>query len=110
LAILAFLLKGVAAVLGVVINLIIFVVIGRAIISWVNADPSNPIVRFLYDSSEPLLRPIRRYVPPVGPGIDLSPMILLLILLFLQEFLVGLISHYAVQMALNATVTYAPMP
>lgn len=97
-AILAFLLKAIATVLGAVINFIIIVVIARAIISWVSADPSNPIVRFLYEASEPLLRPIRRYVPPVGPGIDLSPIILLLVLLFVQEFVVGLLGYYAVRL------------
>lgn len=97
-AILAFLLKAIAAVLGAVINFVIFVVIARAIISWVSADPSNPIVRFLYEASEPLLRPIRRYVPPVGPGIDLSPIILLLVLMFVQEFVVGLLGYYAVRL------------
>lgn len=101
-AILAFLLKAVASVLGVVINIVIFLVIGRAIISWVNADPSNPIVRFLHDATEPVLRPIRRIVPPVGPGIDLSPIIVLLGMLFLQEFLVGLMHFYANQIALGA--------
>jgi len=97
-AILAFLLKAIAAVLGVVLNLIIFIVIARAIISWLSADPSNPIVRFLHDCSEPLLRPIRRYVPLIGPGIDISPIILLLVLLFLQEFVVGLMTFYALKL------------
>jgi uncharacterized protein YggT (Ycf19 family) len=41
------------------------------------------------------LRPIRRYVPLVGPGIDLSPLVLILIILFIQEFLVGVLRHYA---------------
>jgi len=99
LAILAFLLKGIATVLSVVLNLMLFIVIGRAIISWVSADPSNPIVRFLHDASEPVLRPIRRIIPPVGPGIDLSPIIFLLVLLFLQEFIVGLLYYYAAELA-----------
>ena len=103
-AILAFLLKALGSVLGVVINIIIFIVIGRAIISWVSADPSNPIVRFLHDASEPLLRPIRRIIPPVGPGIDLSPIVLLLVLLFLQEFVVGLLHYYGGQMAIQASM------
>ena len=55
--VLAYLLKGIASVLGVVFNLVIILIIARAVVSWVNADPSNPIVRFLQDSTEPLLRP-----------------------------------------------------
>lgn len=98
-AILAFLLKGVATVLGAIVSFLMFMVFGRAIASWLSADPGNPLVRFLQDSTEPLLRPIRRYVPLVGPGIDLSPLVLILALLFIQEFLVGLLAFYAGKLA-----------
>lgn len=98
-AILAFLLKAIAAVLGAVVSFLMFVIIGRALASWFSADPNNGLVRFLIDATEPMLRPIRRYVPLVGPGIDLSPLILILALLFIQEFLVGLLSFYALKLA-----------
>lgn len=98
-AILAFLLKGVATVLGAIVSFLMFMVFGRAIASWLSADPGNPLVRFLQDSTEPLLRPIRKYVPLVGPGIDLSPLVLILTLLFIQEFLVGLLAFYASKLA-----------
>ena len=98
-AILDFLLKGVATVLGAIVSFLMFMVFGRAIASWLSADPGNPLVRFLQDSTEPLLRPIRRYVPLVGPGIDLSPLVLILALLFIQEFLVGLLAFYAGKLA-----------
>ena len=65
-----------------------WVIIGRAIISWVNADPYNPIVRFLYEITEPVLSRIRRVVPIFGGGLDLSPMLLILALIFLRSFLV----------------------
>jgi YggT family protein len=65
-----------------------WILIGRAVISWVNPDPYNPIVRFLYSATEPVLRRLRRVIPTVAGGIDFSPMILLLALFFLQEFLV----------------------
>ena len=65
----------------------IWIVIGRAVISWVNADPYNPIVRFLIQVTDPILLRIRRYIPSMG-GIDLSPMILILAIVFLQSFLV----------------------
>lgn len=64
-----------------------WVIIGRAVISWVNADPYNPIVRFIYEVTEPVLRQIRRVVPIFG-SFDLSPMILILIIYFLRSFLV----------------------
>ncbi|MDU9049762.1 MAG: YggT family protein [Candidatus Electrothrix sp. Rat3] len=64
-----------------------YIVIGRAIISWVNADPYNPVVRFLVQTTEPVLEKIRRYVPPMG-GLDLSPLVLILALHFLQRYIV----------------------
>jgi len=66
-----------------------WVIVGRAIISWVNPDPYNPIVRFLHDVTEPLLSRIRRFLPfTAAAGIDFSPVILILLVLFLQSFLV----------------------
>ena len=50
-----------------------FIVLGRVIISWVNPDPYNPIVRFLYNATEPVLQRIRRVLPLQFGGIDLSP-------------------------------------
>jgi len=76
-----------AKLISVVLSAYIWIVIGRAVISWVNADPHNPIVRFLIQVTDPLLMRIRRYVPPMG-GMDLSPMILILAIVFLQSFLV----------------------
>jgi len=65
----------------------IWIVVARAIISWINPDPYNPIVRFLVQVTDPVLDRIRRYIPPMG-GLDLSPMILIFALVFLQSFIV----------------------
>jgi YggT family protein len=65
-----------------------WVVIARAVLSWVNPDPFNPLVRFLYRITEPVLRPIRRRLPTFQMGLDLSPMIVILAIYFLQSFLV----------------------
>jgi len=65
-----------------------WIIIARAVLSWVNPDPFNPIVRFLYRVTEPVLRPIRRRMPMVGMGLDLSPMLVILAIYFLQAFLV----------------------
>ncbi len=78
---------AIAKLISFVLSAYIWIVIGRAVISWVNADPYNPIVRFLVQVTDPLLMRIRRYLPPMG-GIDLSPMILILAIVFLQSFLV----------------------
>jgi YggT family protein len=65
-----------------------WVIIARAVISWVNPDPFNPIVRFLHRVTEPVLRPIRRRLPTFQMGLDLSPMVVILAIYFLQSFLV----------------------
>jgi len=75
---------GVAKVLDIVLNIYMWVIIIRALISWVNPDPHNPIVQILTRMTEPALRPIRRLVPPYRIGIDLSPLIAILIIIFLQ--------------------------
>ncbi|OAG26880.1 YggT family protein [Thermodesulfatator autotrophicus] len=80
-------LKALATVLDISLNIYMWIIIIRALLSWVNPDPYNPIVRFLYGITEPVLSRIRRFVPPMG-GIDLSPLVAILIIIFLQQFLV----------------------
>ena len=87
---------AIAKLINFVLSAYIWVVIARAVISWVNPDPYNPIVRFLRQVTDPLLTHIRRYVPIMG-GLDLSPMILILIIVFMQSFLVPTLQ----QLALN---------
>lgn len=95
-------LLGLAQVLYILLNLMVYLVIGRAIISWVNADPNNGIVRFLHQSTEPLLVPLRRVIPPLGGTIDITPIVLLLVLYFLQTSLVGILQRYARSLLLGA--------
>ena len=78
----------VAQLLDIVLQAYMFIIIARALISWVSPDPFNPIVRFLYRATEPVLRPIRRRMPMMSMGLDLSPMIVLLVIYFLRIFLV----------------------
>ena len=75
---------GAAKVLGVLLNIYMWVIIIRALISWVNPDPYNPIVQFLTRVTEPVLRPLRKLVPTWKMGVDLSPLIAILIIYFLQ--------------------------
>ena len=70
-----------------VLELYMYVVIARALISWVNPDPWNPIVQFLEKVTEPALAPLRRLIG-WRMGIDVSPIILILIIIFLQKFIV----------------------
>ncbi|MDK2849103.1 MAG: YggT family protein [Desulfuromonadales bacterium] len=64
-----------------------YIVVARAILSWVNPDPYNPIVRFLYSITEPVLQRVRRVVPLQFGGIDFSPMLLIFALFFVSNFL-----------------------
>lgn len=66
-----------------------WIIIFRALLSWVNPDPYNPIVQFLYRVTEPVLSPIRRMMGGIAIGLDISPMIAILVILFLQRFLVA---------------------
>jgi YggT family protein len=85
---LANLISAIAGVLGLVLTLYLYIVIARALVSWVNPDPRNPIVRFLYNATEPLLYRVRRVVPYMG-GIDFSPLVVIIGIYFLQGFLVA---------------------
>ncbi len=87
-------LMAIAKLLNVVLSAYVWIVIARAVISWVNPDPYNPIVRFLRQVTDPLLFRIQRVVPIMG-GLDLSPMVLILILVFLQSFLVPTLQQLA---------------
>jgi YggT family protein len=84
-----------AKVIDIVLTLYMWVIIFRALISWVNPDPYNQIVIFLYRVTEPVLRPIRRILPMRNVGIDISPIIVILIIVFLQYFLVETIIQLA---------------
>ena len=86
--ILANFLSAAAQVLNIGLTLYMWIIIGRAIISWVNPDPYNPIVRFLTSVTEPVLYPIRRRIPISLGGIDFSPIIVILGIIFIQSFLV----------------------
>jgi YggT family protein len=82
------LIVAVAQVINIVLTIYMWIIIIRALISWVSPNPYNPIVRFLYRMTEPVLRPVRRIIPLGGIGIDFSPIIVILVIYFLKLFLV----------------------
>ncbi len=100
-----FIVQNFFAALAVVIDLVLtayfYIVIARAILSWVNPDPYNPIVRFLYNVTEPVLRIIRRRIPAVYGGVDFAPMIVILAIYFLQRFLVPSIAGIGMRMGMG---------
>ena len=77
-----------ANLINLVIIAYIWIIIARAILSWVSPDPYNPIVRFLYRVTEPVLRPVRERLPISQMGIDFSPMIVILGLYVLKEYVI----------------------
>ena len=91
------LLSAVAQIVNMGLSIYFYIIIARAIISWVNPDPYNPIVRFLYQATEPVLYRIRKWIPYLG-GIDLSPIIAMLVIKFLQFFVVETLIDLAVRM------------
>jgi YggT family protein len=86
---------AIAEVLRIVLTIYMWIVIISALISWVNPDPYNPIVRFLFSVTEPVFATVRRLLPFPYMGIDLSPLIVLLIIIFLQQFLVTTLHQIA---------------
>ena len=94
------LLIALANILHIVLNLYMWIVIARALLSWVNPDPYNPIVRFLYNATEPVLYAIRKRAPIFFGGIDFSPMIVILIIYFLDSFLVPTLAGMAMRMGM----------
>ncbi len=91
-------LLAIAKILDIALTLYMFIIIARAVISWVNPDPYNSIVRFLYATTEPVLYRIRRILPLSFGGFDFSPIILILAIYFFQQFVVQSLVQIAVQL------------
>lgn len=81
-------LVGLAKILELVLKLYLWVILARAILSWFRPSPYHPVVRFLYRITDPLFDRIRRFLPLQFGGLDFSPILVFLAILFLQEFLV----------------------
>ena len=86
--ILSNLLIAIAKVLDIVLTIFMWIVIARAVLSWVSPDPYNPIVRFIHKVTEPVMYQIRKRIPVNFGGIDFSPIIVFLAIIFLQRFVV----------------------
>jgi len=89
---------AVAKILSLALNAFLWIVIARAVLSWVNPDPYNPIVRFINNTTEPVLRQIRRRLPVVFGGVDLSPVIVIMAIMFLENFAVASLYEFAAGM------------
>ena len=91
-------LVAIAKVLDIVLVIFMWIVIARAILSWVSPDPYNPIVRFINKVTEPVLYPIRKRIPLSLGGIDFSPILVILAVIFLQKFVVNSLYGLALSM------------
>ena len=87
--VIGYFLMALAKVLDFVLIFFMWIVVARAVISWVNPDPFNPIVRFIHNVTEPILYPIRTKLPLGFGGIDLSPIAVFLGIIFLRTFVVS---------------------
>ena len=82
-------LTAIAKVVDIVLTIFMWIVIARAVLSWVSPDPYNPIVRFIHKVTEPVLYQIRRRIPVSFGGIDFSPILVFLAIIFMQRFVVN---------------------
>ncbi len=87
-----------AIVLRYVIEILWWLILIRALLSWVNPDPYNVIVQFIERMTEPILAPFRRLIPTYKLGLDISPMVALLFLYFLKIFLVQTLLDIAIKL------------
>jgi YggT family protein len=90
---------AVARILDIALSAYMWILIIRAVLSWVNPDPYNPIVRGLYSITEPVLSWLRRRFPLMAGSIDFSPMVAILAILFLQYFVVRTLFDLAMRMS-----------
>ncbi|MDF1535623.1 MAG: YggT family protein [bacterium] len=93
------LITAIAKILSIVLNLYMWLIIIRALASWISPDPYNPIYQFLIRVTEPVMGYIRRFLPTRAGMFDLSPIIAILAIIFLQTFLVQ--SLYGIAMSLR---------
>ena len=96
------LIGALATVVDILLNVYMWMIVARAIISWVSPNPYNPIVNFLMVATEPVLRYARRIIPLIGGTIDLSPILVLVAIVFLRRFLVQTLHQLATNLSTGA--------
>ena len=88
---------AIAQIISAILTILTWIIVIRALISWVNPDPYNQIVQFLYRVTEPILIPIRRILPAMG-GFDLSPIVALVGIMFIRSFLVQTLIEFGMRL------------
>jgi len=85
-----------ASIVNILLTIMYWLILIRALISWVNPDPFNPVVQFFMRTTDPVLEPVRRLLPPLP--VDISPIIVFFIIIFLQKFLVSSLYDLALRL------------
>ncbi len=93
--ILSTLFSAVANILSIIVNVYTWIIIAAALVSWVKPDPSSPVVQLLYRLTDPVYSFIRRYIKTEFNGIDFAPLIVLLALQLIDQFLIRLLFVFA---------------
>ncbi len=91
--------EAVARILDAALFIYMWIVIISALLSWVNPDPYNPIVKFLRSTTEPVYRFIRRYIPTEFGGIDIAPLIVIFAIMFIRYFVVNTLYELAYKLS-----------
>lgn len=92
------LISAVTTIVDYILVIASWLIIMRALISWVNPDPYNPIVQFLHRTTEPILTPFKRLFPIYSIGIDVSPILALIFIWFLRLFLIRTLLSIAMRL------------
>ncbi len=100
---------AVAGLVKYALHLYMWIIIARTVLSWVSPDPYNPVVRFIYNITEPVMGRIRKSLPVSFGGIDLSPLIILMAIMFLQEFLTFCLFAPALPISVFAPIVLFPL-
>ena len=88
--------NALASIVSILLTIMYWLILIRALLSWVSPDPFNPLVQFLMRTTEPILEPIRRLLPPLP--LDISPIIAFFIIIFLRRFLVATLYDLAMRL------------
>lgn len=86
--------EALAFLVSAILTLMFWLILIRVLMSWVSPDPYNPLVRALYQITDPILAPAQRLIPPIG-GLDLSPLVILIGIQFVKIFLVQSLQELA---------------
>jgi YggT family protein len=81
---------GLRAVISFILNMVQYLVFGSVIVSWLNADRDNPVVRLIHQTTEPMFRPLRKFTNKIPGPLDWAPMVVLMIIIFLQAVIARL--------------------